>query len=85
MWVKVVSDTNHLMSHIEISRLNKSLFPLKLEVNIIYFEYRKKSILLLSLRLRLLLNRSLFPLFSQDNEKVVILCYINMIYIKFMV
>ena len=77
MWVKVVSDTNHLMSHIEISRLNK--------VNIIYFEYRKKSILLLSLRLRLLLNRSLLPLCSQYNEKVVILCYINMIYIKFMV
>ena len=77
LWGEVVSDTNHLMSHIEISRLNK--------VNIIYFEYRKKSILLLSLRLRLLLNRSLFPLFSQDNEKVVILCYINMIYIKFMV
>ena len=88
LWGKVVSDTNHLMSHIEISRLNKvnkSLFPLKLEVNIIYFEYRKKSILLLSLRLRLLLNRSLFPLCSQYNEKVVILCYINMIYIKFMV
>lgn len=30
----MVSDTNHLMSHFEISRLNKSLFPLKCEVNI---------------------------------------------------
>ena len=73
LWGEVVSDTNRLMSHIEISRLKVIIF---------YFEYRKKSILLLSLRLRLLLNRSLFPLFSQDNEKVVILCYINIIYIK---
>jgi len=35
-WVEVVSDTNHLMSHNEISRLNKvnkSLFPLNCEVN----------------------------------------------------
>ena len=34
LWVEMVSDTNHLMSHFEISRLNKSLFPLKCEVNI---------------------------------------------------
>ena len=83
LWGEVVSDTNHLMSHIEISRLNKvnkNLFPLKLEVIIFYYGYRKISILLLPLRLRLLLNRSLFPLFSQDNEKVVILLYKYNIY-----
>jgi len=36
LWVEVVSDTNRLMSHNEISRLNKvnkSLFPLNCEVN----------------------------------------------------
>jgi hypothetical protein len=52
LWVEMVSDTNLLMSHIEISRLvevNKNLFPLKFEVNIIYFEYMRKSILLISL------------------------------------